>query len=327
MLIMLIVHNEQIYWCNHKVIALDIIFHSSKRQISRNNNHELYLMVIPGIVLLLIFRYIPLGGLILAFEDYNIFKGFINSEWVGLKHFNDLFNSPDFYKIFKNTIVISFQKLLFGFPAPIIMAIFLNEVRRVKVKRFAQNIFYLPHFLSWVMIAGLAFEVFSLKGPVNNLISLFGIQPIMFLGNSDYFVSTLVISDIWKNVGWGSIIYLAALASIDTKLYEAAIIDGASRFKQIIYITIPSLVPTIVVLFIVSVSKIMDAGQDQILMMYNPLVMSVADIIDTYVYRIGLGEAKYSFTTAVGMFKSVVAMILVLGSNKMIRKISGGGIW
>ena len=291
------------------------------------SNYELYLMLLPGLAMLIIFRYIPIGGLVMAFKDYNVFRGFWESDWVGLKHFYELFDSPDFYKILRNTVVISFNKLIFGFPAPILLAIFLNEIKNVRVKRISQNIYYLPHFLSWVLIAGLAFEVFSLKGPINQIITAVGLEPVMFLGDPKYFVSSLVLSEIWKDTGWGTIVYLAALTSIDVQLYEAAKIDGASKFKQILYITIPCMVPTIIVLFIVRVSRIMDAGQDQILMMYNPLVMDIADVIDTYVYRVGLGQAQYSFTTAVGMFKSVVALIFVLGSNNIIKKLRGEGIW
>jgi len=245
------------------------------------NDRQLYLMLIPGLVLLIIFRYIPMAGLVIAFKEYNVFQGIWESPWVGFQHFINLFTAPDFMNILRNTFIISFYKILFGFPAPIILAILLNEINNVTFKRICQNIFYLPHFLSWVIISGLAFEVFSKNAFINDIIKLFGKEPIFFLGDPKYFRGVLVVSDIWKNVGWGTIIYLAALTSIDISLYDAAKIDGANEFQQIIHVTIPGIIPVISVTLILRISQIMDAGQDQILMMYNALVMKVSDIIDT----------------------------------------------
>lgn len=301
--------------------------HGSKLKSTLINDYQLYIMLIPGLLLLIIFRYIPITGLVIAFKDYNVYTGIWESKWVGLKHFSALFNTPDFGRILMNTIIISFYKIIFGFPAPIILAIFLNEIKSLHFKRVAQNIFYLPHFLSWVIISGLAFDVFSKSGIINQIIKFIGMEPIFFLGDPRYFRSVLVVSDMWKETGWGTIIYLAALTSIDPNIYEAAKIDGAGKLRQIIHITIPGITPTIIVLFIIRISKIMDAGQDQILMMYNPMVMKVSDIIDTYVYRVGLGQGKYSFTSAVGMFKSVIAFVMVFSANRFIKRVGGEGLW
>ncbi len=298
-----------------------------KRRVNMRNvvrDWRLYTLLLPSFLLLLVFRYIPMGGIIIAFQDYNVFAGFLESPFVGLKHFVDLFHLPNFPMILRNTLLISFYKLLFGFPAPIILALALNEVRFVPLKRIAQNVFYLPHFMSWVIIAGLCFTVFSRQGPINMVVSALGGEPVSFLMEARWFRSVLVISDIWKESGWGTIIYLAALTSIDPGLYEAASIDGAGRMQQLAHITLPSLLPTIMVLLVLRCAGILNAGQDQILLMQNAMVGDVSEIIDTYVYKRGLGQGQYSFTTALGLCKSVVSMALLLAADSFKARLQGG---
>lgn len=281
---------------------------------------QMYVMLLPMVVLYIIFRYIPLGALVIAFQDYNIFRGILASDWVGMTHFQKLFASKDFYRIFMNTLEISLLKVAFGFPAPILLALLLNEVRFVRYKRICQNIYYLPHFMSWVIIAGLCFDVFSLKGIVNGVIEFFGGEAVFFLSDDSWFRAILVLSDIWKEVGWGSIIYLAALTGVDPGLYEAASLDGANRRQQIIHITLPAILSTVAVMFVLRMAGILDAGQDQILMMQNAMVRSSSEIIDTFVYKQALEKGKYSYSTAVGLFKSVIAFILVIISETLRRK-------
>jgi putative aldouronate transport system permease protein len=288
---------------------------------------ELLLMALPSLLLLIIFRYLPIANIVVAFKNYNIFAGIWESPWAGFTHFQKLLQSPDFYTILKNTFLISGYKIIFGFPAPIILAFLLNEVKSKSYKGACQNIYYLPYFLSWVVIAGLCFDVFSVDGILNSVWVAFGGEPISYLMSQQHFRSLLVISDIWKSAGWGSIVYLAALTSIDPGLYEAAKIDGANKLKQAVHITLPGIAPVIIVMFIIRLSTILDAGAEQILMMYNPMVMDVADVIDTYVFRQGISGAKYDFTTAVGLFKSLVAMVFVLSANKIVKKVRGEGIW
>ena len=275
-----------------------------------------------------IFEYGPLYGIQLAFKDFAIMKGISGSPWVGWKHFHYLFTaSPDFARIFRNTVVISFYHIVFGFPAPIILALLLNEVRLARFKRVVQSISYLPHFLSWVILSGLLTAILSpTTGAVNVALQWLGFDPIYFMADPRYFRFTLVASNIWKEVGWGSIIYLAALAGIDPSLYEAAVMDGASRWKQTLYITLPQMLPVISIMFILRIGSVMNAGFDQIINMYNPAVYSVADIIDTYVYRIGLGQLQYSLTTAVGVFKNVIAFLLVLLTNYLVKKSGQEGL-
>lgn len=281
---------------------------------------QMYFMLLPLVMLYVIFRYIPMGGLVICFQDYNIFKGILGSPWVGFDNFSKLFRSSDFITIFKNTLEISLLKIAFGFPAPILLALMLNEIRSVHYKRICQNIYYLPHFMSWVIIAGLCFDVFSLNGVINQVVQFFGGEPIFFMSNPHWFRVILVVSDIWKEVGWGSIIYLAALAGVDMQLYEAASLDGASRYQQVIHVTLPSILSTVAIMFVLRMAGILDAGQDQILMMQNPLVRASSEIIDTFVYKQGLEKAKYSYSTAVGLFKSVIALGLVMVSELLSRK-------
>ena len=290
----------------------------------------LTLMFVPVIVYFVIFKYVPMGGIVIAFKNYKISKGIWGSAWCGLDNFTKAFNTPTFARAVGNTLTISGLKLLFGFPAPIILALMLNEVTHLPFKKTVQTITYLPHFLSWVVLAGMFQQLLSPNnGAVNALLKqFFGVQEsIYFLGNNKYFRGTLIVTDIWKNVGWSSILYLATISGIDPSLYEAATVDGASRWQCTRYITLPSLVSTIVIMLILSIGSIMDAGFDQVFNLYNSAVYQTGDIIDTYVYRYGLGDMKYSLATAVGLFKNVIAFVLVVGTNLITRKISGEGIW
>ncbi len=290
----------------------------------------LTLMLLPVIVYFVIFKYVPMGGIVIAFKNYKIKQGIFGSAWCGLDNFTKAFATPTFARSVKNTLIISGLKLLFGFPAPIILALMLNEVTHLRFKKTVQTISYLPHFLSWVVLAGMFQQLLSPNnGAVNTVLKqVFGLkESIYFLGNNQYFRGTLIVTDIWKNVGWSSILYLATISGIDPALYEAATVDGASRWQCTRYITIPSLVSTIVVMLILSIGSIMDAGFDQVFNLYNSAVYQTGDIIDTYVYRYGLGDMKYSLATAVGLFKNVIAFVLVVGTNLIARRISGEGIW
>jgi putative aldouronate transport system permease protein len=290
----------------------------------------LTLMFIPVVAYFIIFKYIPMGGIAIAFENYKIKEGIFGSAWCGLDNFNKAFAMATFRRSVWNTLTISGLKLLFGFPMPIILALMLNEVTHVRFKKTVQTISYLPHFLSWVVLAGMFQQLLSPNnGAVNAVLrDVFGVKDsIYFLGNNKYFRGTLIVTDIWKNVGWSSILYLATISGIDPELYEAATVDGASRWQCTRYITIPSLVSTIVIMLILSIGSIMDAGFDQVFNLYNSAVYQTGDIIDTYVYRYGLGDMKYALATAVGLFKNVIAFVLVVGTNLITRRISGEGIW
>ena len=288
-----------------------------------------YLLLLPGITYFLLFHYQPMYGATIAFRDFSPMKGILGSEWVGFKNFLEFFTHPSFYTVTSNTVIISFYKLLFGFPAPIILALLLNEVKNTSFKRSIQTITYLPHFMSWVVIAGLiSFILSPTTGIVNHIIQLFGFDTIYFMASPKYFRGILVLTDIWKEMGWGSIVYLAALSGISSELYESAMVDGAGRWKQTIYITIPELSSTIVVMLILRMGTIMNAGFDQVYTMYNPAVYSVSDILDTFVYRMGLESAEYSFATAVGLFKSFISFVLVLFTNFVAKKLdSDQGLW
>lgn len=289
---------------------------------------DLYLMLVPGILFLLLFRYTPMYGIVIAFKDFNIFDGLAASPWVGWENFEKLFHSRDFARVFRNTLLISVYKIIFLFPLPIILAVLMNEIKNMIFKRGIQTIVYLPHFLSWVIVSGLFLDILSTNGGiVNKMIVSLGGEPISFFMNTSVFRSVLISSAGWKEVGWGMIIYLAAIAAIDPQLYEAAKIDGAGRFRQIWHITVPGLMPIIMLMFILRLGNILEAGTEQILVMYNSIVYAVADVIGTYVYRIGLGQQDYSFSTAVGLFDSVIGFILIITGNYLSRKFLQRGIW
>ena len=282
---------------------------------------SLYFMLIPAIVLIIVYSYGPLGGLIVAFQRYDIAKGMLHSKWIGLDNFKYLFKYPDFNKAIWNTIYISAMKLVAGFAAPILISILLNEISSVKFKRSIQTMIYLPYFISWVVISGIMIDILSpTDGIVNSVLKVLGFKAIYFLGTPKLFPFVMVVSDMWKNFGFGTIIYMAALTGIDPSLYEAAEIDGANRFKRIKHITLPGIVPIMVLLGTLSLGYLLSAGFEQIFNLYGPMVYSTGDILDTFTYRIGILNNQYDLATAVGMFKSAVSIILVSVSYFMAHK-------
>lgn len=297
------------------------------------NNWILYVMLIPGLLFLIIYKFLPLYGITIAFKDYNIFLGsnpidaIHLSPWVGWKHFETLFANEDSYRVLGNTLIINFYKIIFLFPIPILASIMLNEIRNHLYKKTVQTLIYIPYFFSWVIVFGIFYSLLGTYGMLNQVLKNFGVAPINFFGNKQYFRSVLVFTEGWKEVGWNTVIYLAAISAIDPTLYEAARVDGASRFKQIWHITIPGLLPTIVLMLIMKVGYILDTGFEQILIMYNPMVYEVADVIQTYVYRIGLGQMDFSLSTALGLFNAVVAFILIVGANAVSKKALKRSIW
>ena len=291
-------------------------------------NKALLIMLIPGILYYILFKYKPMYGVLIAFKEYNLIEGVTGSPWVGMKYFNMTFQSPDFWRVFKNTLILSAYKLIFTFPAPIILALMLNEVRCMKFKKTVQTLTYLPHFLSWVVLSGIVINFLSpSSGPVNMIIRQLGFDPIYFMGDKKYFRAILVISSIWKEVGWGTIVYLAALTSVDTQLYEAAALDGAGRLRQTISVTLPAIANVVVIMLIMRVGKIINDDFDQIYNMYNPAVYSVADVLSTYIYKMGLEQAMYSYSTAMGLFKNLIAFTLVIITNSISTRVSDYGLW
>ncbi|MBO9610445.1 MAG: sugar ABC transporter permease [Paenibacillaceae bacterium] len=287
----------------------------------------LYLILAPTIVYFLLFCYVPYWGLTIAFKDFSPGKGIWGSDWVGLAYFHDLFASDVFFQVFRNTLLISLYKLVFGFPMPLAFALLLNEVKHLAFKKTIQTVTYFPHFLSWVVFGGIMLSFLTPNGVIPKLMQLVQIDASDLMTNTHYFRAILVVTSILKSFGWGSIIYLAALTGIDPSLYEAARMDGASRWQQMLYVTLPSLRSVAVLLFILELGHILDAGFEQIFIMYNPTVYEVGDIIDTYVYRIGLGEAQYSLATAVGMFKGVIGFILIYVANYTVKKMGEPTLW
>jgi putative aldouronate transport system permease protein len=288
----------------------------------------LYLLLAPGLIFLIIFRYLPMYGIVIAFKDYNILLGMGKSPWVGFEQFERLFHSPDFFEILRNTVLISIYKLIFGFSTPIILALLLNELKNEYFKRITQSIIYLPHFVSWVILSGIVMAFLNpVDGIVNYAIKLFGAKPIDFLIFPQYFRSILVSSSVFKEVGWGTIIYLAAISGVNPDIYEAARVDGAGKLKQMWHVTLPSILPVVVIMLVLSLANILEADFQQVYLLYSPLVYSVGDIIDTYVYRVGIQEANYSMGAAAGVFKSAVAMVFIVSANKIVKKFGQDGLW
>lgn len=283
----------------------------------------LLFMLLPGIVYYIVFHYMPMCGITLAFKDFKIRKGIMASPWVGFDYFEKLFSSAKFWSVVENTLIISLLKLVCGFFPPIILAILLNETPGKRFRSVVQTVSYLPYFISWVVMAGIITDITSLNGPINAIIRAFGGEPVMWMAKKDTFRALLVITDIWKGFGWGSIIYFAALSGIDPQQYEAASLDGAGRLRRIWYITLPNLIPVITIQMILSMSGIMNAGFDQIFNMTNPAVSDVCDVIDTYVYSLGVQDRDYSMSTAVGLFKSVIALVMMLITNFAAKAMNG----
>lgn len=288
---------------------------------------HLYLLGLPGIISFIIFKYFPMYGILIAFQDYNPFAGVLESEWVGLHHFERLFSDPDFFMILRNALVISLLGVLL-FPAPIVLALLLNELRSQLYKRMVQTVIYLPHFISWVIVVSLTYIFLSSEiGLINKLFLAMGGEKVNFLFENEYFYPLIMSQDLWRNIGWGSIIYMAAIAGVDPSLYEAAKMDGAGRLKQIWHVTIPSIMPTIVILFILQLGSTLDVNFEQLWLMQNPLNTQISEVFETYVFKVGVGGAEYSYSTAIGIFKSVVGLILIVAANKLANKRGHEGIW
>lgn len=283
---------------------------------------QYHAMLIPGVILVFIFSYIPLYGIVIAFQNYNPGMGF-SSPWVGLENFRYIFSQPAFIKTIWNTLYIAFFKLIGGIVVPVVVSLLLNEIVSEKLKRVFQTLVYIPNFLSWVIMAGVLMEILSKDGAVNQVLGLIGLAPVNFLGDSKVFPWTMIVTDIWKGFGFGTVVYLAALSGIDPGLYESAMMDGAKRWKQTLYITIPLLMPTIVLMLVLSLGSVLSAGFDQIFNLYSPVVYETGDVIDTYVYRLGIQQAQYSVGTAVGLFKSAVSCVLVGLSYVLADKVAG----
>ncbi|VIY14547.1 ABC transporter permease [Streptococcus pneumoniae] len=286
----------------------------------------LYLMMIPATVLLILFTYGPMYGIIMAFQDFTVFKGYTGSPFVGLKHFQRLFSDPLFYRLFKNTFMVGVLDFLFSFPAPLIFALILNEVRKVRFKSVVQSISYLPHFIPLVVMVGIIFELFGSYGIINSLLSSLGMEPISFFTKSEWFLLLYIGSGVWKTIGWGSIIYMGALTNIDSTLYEAADMDGANRWHKMWHVTLPSLRPTVVTLFILNAGGIMQVGFEKVFLMSSPATYEVSDVLSTYVYRQGILNSDFSYSAAVGLFNNIVALLFVLLANKIAKKLGEEGI-
>ena len=288
----------------------------------------LYLMLVPALVYYIVFHYVPMAGASIAFKEFNMMKGIWGSEWIGFENFKEVFMLDKFWQVFYNTVKISLLRLLFGFPFPIIIALLLNEVRVLKLKKTIQTVIYLPHFISWVILGGILVNLLSIDGGVvNQFLTAIGLSPIGFLTSDEYFVGTMIVSMIWKEFGWNTIVYMAALSAVDPQLYEAATVDGANRFKQMLHITLPGIWSTILVVLILRIGGLIDAGFEQIFVLYHPGVYKTADIIDTYVYRIGLTEGKFAMASTIGLFKSVINFSLLIIANRLTRSKGEGGIF
>ncbi|MBB3155207.1 putative aldouronate transport system permease protein [Paenibacillus endophyticus] len=289
----------------------------------------MYFMLLPIILFYVLFKYAPMAGEVIAFKNYRFADGIWGSDWVGLRHFHMLFESVDFWRVLRNTLLLNVYSLVFGFPVPILLALLLNEVRKEWYKRTVQNLLYLPHFISWVVLGGIVIAVLSPSTGVVNLIlkQAFGIEPIYFMADSAWWPVVYTLSGIWREAGWGTILYLAAMASIDPLLYEAAKIDGASKWRQIWHITLPGIRSTIAILLILRMGHMMDVGLEQTLVLQNQSVLDVADVISTYVYRVGLQNMNYSYTTALGLFQSLIGFLLVVSVNQLIRRFGERGLW
>jgi putative aldouronate transport system permease protein len=288
----------------------------------------LYFLAIPGMIFFLVFKYIPIWGILIAFQEYSPVRGMLGSPWVGFAHFERFFANDQFWLLFRNTLMINLLNLTLFFPLPILFALLMNELKSVVYKRIVQSIVYLPHFLSWVIIAGLTFILLSMsRGLVNEVLVNMGMEKIQFLNDPDLFWIMLTVQSIWKETGWGTIIFLAAIAGTDPQLYEAAKMDGANRLRQMWHVTLPSIRNVIVVLLILRLGHMMDIGFEQVFLMYNGAVSNVAEVFDTYVYRVGVQQGQFSFSTAVGLFKSAIGFILVVLSNWLAKKFGDEGIY
>ena len=283
-----------------------------------------HIMLLPAVVITFIFKYIPFAGITMAFEDYTPLKGLFDQTWVGLDNYRYLFSLPGFGSVIWNTVFIAVMKMVGNLIFPVLIGFLLNEIRETHYKKTVQTVLYLPHFISWAALAGIFIDILSPSGGiVNQLIQALGFKPVFFLGDSAVFPYTMAVTDIWKELGWGTIVYLAAITGIDPTYYEAARIDGAGKFKQVLYVTIPGILPMILLMMVLSVGNVLQAGFEQVFNLYSPQVYSTGDIIDTYVYRIGVIEAKFDLATAVGLFKSAISFVLIMVGYKLADKLAG----
>ncbi|MFD0671054.1 ABC transporter permease [Cohnella sp. GCM10027633] len=288
-----------------------------------NRSKYLLVLFIPAFAYYIMFKYVPMFGILISFKDYNSFKGVWASEWVGLKYYRMFFDSPDSLKLIKNTILLGVYKIVFAFPAPIVLALLLNEVRRAIVKRFVQTVSYLPHFISNVVVVSMLFLFLSPSGgPINNIIEWLGYDAINFMQTDSYFRTIYILSEIWQHIGWETIIYLAALSAIDPQLYEAARVDGANRWQQLRRITIPGISSAIIILFILNIGHVLDIGFEKVLLMLNPSIYSTADVLGTYVFRTGFQAGNYSYGTAIDLFTSAINLMFLLAANWISRRAS-----
>lgn len=312
---------------NTKALSETPVKKKNKTWIEIKKHKNIYFMLIPIVLYYVIFHYVPMFGNIIAFQDYKITRGILDSEFVGFKHFVTFLNDFYFWRLIKNTLTINVLNLIFSFPMPIILALLLNEVRNQRFKKCVQTITYMPHFISVVIVCGLVTNFVSTDGLINSVIKALGGEGVQFLTTPRYFPAIYIISGIWQNIGWSSIIYLSALSSIDQELYEAAAIDGASRWKQTIHITIPGILPTISILLIMQIGQMLSVGYEKIILLYNPSIYETADVISTYVYRQGILGANYSYSAAVGLFNSIVNFVLLITANKVSKKSTGNGLF
>ncbi|MFX3637483.1 MAG: ABC transporter permease [Candidatus Pristimantibacillus sp.] len=306
---------------NIKVNRKNSIVHSLKK------DSLLYFLLLLPIAYIIIFKYAPIYGVLMAFQDYNIFEGISGSEWVGLDVFKFIFEQNSFYRALKNTLVLNFLDLIVGFPAPIILAVLLNELRHVRFKKATQTILYLPHFLSWIIIGGMAYLIFSSGGMANSFLSSLGFAKIEFLSQKTNWLIMYLAIGIWQSAGWGTILYLAAITGINKELYEAADMDGCNRLRKIWHITLPGIKPTIIILLILQIGRMLSIGFDRPFVLGNSLVSEYSDVISTFVYRIGIGSGDFSQATAVGLFQSVVGLVFLVTANFIAKKIGEQGIW
>lgn len=295
---------------------------------SIKKNKWIYLMILPGILYFFIYKYVPMFGLIISFQDYKPYEGIMGSEWVGLEHFKRLFSDPDFWMIFKNTLILFALQIIIFFPIPIILSLMLNEVRQMYFKRSVQTLIYIPHFMSWVIIVSISYVLLTMdNGIVNGTLEAMGKQEVNFLLNPDWFRPMYVLQVIWREAGWGTIIFLAAISAVDVQLYEAARMDGANRFRQMWHITLPAIKGVIIILLILKIGDVLELGFEHVYLLLNASNREVAEIFDTYVYTAGLKQGQFSYSTAVGFFKGLVGLVLVIGANWLAKKAGEEGVY
>lgn len=288
---------------------------------------HLYIILLPAVLYYAIFYYAPMGGLVIAFQKYSVTRGILDSAWVGLENFKSFLSDIYFWRLLKNTLLINFWSLIFGFPAPIILALLLNEIKNKRFKKAVQTITYMPHFLSVVVVCSLVLTFVSSQGLINSIITIFGGDPVSFMSDPKYFRTIYILSDIWQQIGWSSILYISALSAIDQELYEAATIDGAGRWQKLLHVTVPGILGTIMITLIMRIGRMLSLGYDKIILLYNPSIYETADVISTYVYRRGLLNGDYSYSAAVGMFNSICNFIFLMTANLFSKKTTGSGLW